>query len=167
VSLDDCPALQAMSYAWGGEQPSVEVVVNDMQLKITSTVADMLHYQCSLYGSRYLWIDAVCINQMDVDERGQQVQLMRDIFGKASDVVAWLGPTGNAENPHLARLMLYFIAFWETLSSDGPRALIVERQAIRLPALDTLLDIVDRPFFERMWIIQEASVAKRCMVVLV
>jgi hypothetical protein len=37
-----------------------------------------------------LWIDAICINQADLDERKQQVQLMRDVYSGASRVVVWL-----------------------------------------------------------------------------
>ncbi|KAF2106705.1 heterokaryon incompatibility, partial [Lophiotrema nucula] len=38
-----------------------------------------------------LWIDAMCINQHDNTEKGTQVQMMRDIYMKASRVVVWLG----------------------------------------------------------------------------
>jgi hypothetical protein len=35
--------------------------------------------------------DAICINQFDPVERGQQVQLMRDIYSEATRVIVWLG----------------------------------------------------------------------------
>lgn len=38
------------------------------------------------------WIDMLCINQNDTDERSRQVAMMREIFGYAELVVAWLGP---------------------------------------------------------------------------
>jgi Heterokaryon incompatibility protein (HET) len=41
--------------------------------------------------SRLLWIDAICINQEDVDERNHQVQMMFDIYQQAQVVRAWIG----------------------------------------------------------------------------
>lgn len=36
-------------------------------------------------------IDRVCINQKDVNERGHQVGMMRDVYSKATEVLIWLG----------------------------------------------------------------------------
>ncbi|KAF9769237.1 hypothetical protein IL306_013371 [Fusarium sp. DS 682] len=41
--------------------------------------------------SRLVWADAICINQGDVQERGQQVALMGKVFSGAWQVVIWLG----------------------------------------------------------------------------
>ena len=41
-----------------------------------------------LGGARVLWIDALCINQHDVEERNHQVQIMSKIFGSARRVLA-------------------------------------------------------------------------------
>ena len=40
---------------------------------------------------RVLWIDAICINQMDLEERNHQVKLMAYIFARAQEVLVWLG----------------------------------------------------------------------------
>jgi hypothetical protein len=42
------------------------------------------------------WIDALCINQKSNKERGHQVQLMGDIYSRASKVVVWLGDEGTS-----------------------------------------------------------------------
>lgn len=42
-------------------------------------------------GHLVLWIDALCINQDDNRERGHQVEMMGDIYRKASCVLSWLG----------------------------------------------------------------------------
>jgi hypothetical protein len=39
-----------------------------------------------------LWIDALCINQDDVNERTQQVRMMGDVYSSAEQVIIWLGP---------------------------------------------------------------------------
>jgi hypothetical protein len=42
-------------------------------------------------GSRFFWIDAICINQADLDERTEQIKIMRQIYRKAHSVAVWLG----------------------------------------------------------------------------
>lgn len=41
------------------------------------------------------WIDAICINQADTEEKNHQVALMRYIYEEASQVYAWLGGAGQ------------------------------------------------------------------------
>lgn len=41
--------------------------------------------------SRFFWIDALCINQADLEERGAQVRIMPQIYTKADCVIVWLG----------------------------------------------------------------------------
>jgi hypothetical protein len=48
---------------------------------------------------RTLWVDALCINQSDLDEKGQQVSLMREIFKRAGKVTMWLGEPEMEEPP--------------------------------------------------------------------
>ncbi|KAK3367648.1 hypothetical protein B0H63DRAFT_515459 [Podospora didyma] len=46
----------------------------------------------SIPQSKFVWIDAICINQDDLDERPAQVKLMGAQYSQAERVVAWLGP---------------------------------------------------------------------------
>lgn len=41
---------------------------------------------------RYIWIDALCIDQTNLAERSEQVGMMRSIYQKAQLVISWLGP---------------------------------------------------------------------------
>jgi hypothetical protein len=40
---------------------------------------------------RKVWVNAVSINQNDIEERGQQVSMMKDIYAQANEVIIWLG----------------------------------------------------------------------------
>lgn len=57
--------------------------------------------------ARSLWVDAVCINQNDAVEKGQQVKLMHDIYAKAANVLVWLGP-GTTETDTSMRAIASF-----------------------------------------------------------
>ncbi|TVY39650.1 Heterokaryon incompatibility protein 6,OR allele [Lachnellula subtilissima] len=102
VSLDNLPPHEAISYAWGEPIFSREILVDGgLKLGITSSLEDALQRTCwdnlrrgRLSLTRILWADAICINQQDVDERSQQVQLMREIYQDASQVLVWLGHGG-------------------------------------------------------------------------
>lgn len=50
-----------------------------------------LRYLRETDSRRILWVDAICINQKDFNERGHQVGIMRDIYSKAPQVLIWLG----------------------------------------------------------------------------
>jgi hypothetical protein len=43
----------------------------------------------------WLWIDAICINQQDVEEQNAQVKRMRDIYGQSLGCNAWLGKASD------------------------------------------------------------------------
>lgn len=72
-------------------------------LKVTPAVGEILKYRQTFWGTRLFWIDAVCINQQDVDERSIQVPLMREIYQGADRVVVWLGPMANVIDASGAR----------------------------------------------------------------
>ena len=68
------------------------------------TVTETLHIP--LLGLRHtsqartLWIDQICINQTDLQERSEQVRIMRQIYSKAQLVILWLGEDGDNNEAH-------------------------------------------------------------------
>jgi hypothetical protein len=61
-------------------------------LSVTQNLSQALPYLRYEDKSRALWIDAICVNQQDLQERSQQVKRMAEIYSKATRVIAWLGP---------------------------------------------------------------------------
>jgi hypothetical protein len=92
VPLDEAPAFEAISYTWGGMEPSIPIVVDGHQILVTSAVDELLFYRRSFFCSNLFWIDAICINQSDLVEKSEQLPLMTDIYRLASRVIVWLGP---------------------------------------------------------------------------
>ncbi|KAF5659185.1 heterokaryon incompatibility protein (het-6OR allele) [Fusarium heterosporum] len=98
VSLNDKPKYAALSYLWGDPKNYGEVTINDTTVRIPDNLASA--FLCILSDEpfrkqpwiRYLWADAICINQNDLDERSEQVRLMRRIFQLAHTTFAWTGP---------------------------------------------------------------------------
>lgn len=96
--------FEALSYTWGSTDHLEDgFVINSVTsdsvqpimstLPLTTNLASALRHIRSVSKTRILWIDAICINQKDFEERGQQVQRMGSIYKSASRVLAWLGPS--------------------------------------------------------------------------
>ncbi|KAG6359739.1 hypothetical protein INS49_010791 [Diaporthe citri] len=103
VSLKSCPHFNALSYVWGDSRLRGDIVLNGVPITVTRNLETALRHLRSHPKHHVdttatpLWVDAVCINQEDFDERNEQVRMMRDIYSLADRVVIWLGE-GNADS---------------------------------------------------------------------
>ncbi|RDW77857.1 hypothetical protein BP5796_05709 [Coleophoma crateriformis] len=100
ISLDFNPAFSALSYVWGDPKVTAEITVDGTSIQVTTNLEAALRQIRQSFGQFILWVDAVCINQKDDLEKGQQVQLMGDIYKKAERVIGWLGP--EQDDSHIA-----------------------------------------------------------------
>jgi Heterokaryon incompatibility protein (HET) len=104
ASLDGPPQYEALSYTWGdpkGEDSlvpcrgdpsaSYPIKVDEGYLRIGYNLECALKQLRHGTNPRTLWIDAICINQDDFEEKNQQVKAMARIYSNASRVLAWLG----------------------------------------------------------------------------
>ncbi|KAI0431674.1 heterokaryon incompatibility protein-domain-containing protein [Xylaria sp. FL1042] len=81
---------EALSYVWGQKEHEGSILVDQQSFRLTQNLYDIL---CGLrYPDtvRTLWIDAICIDQSNVQERTHQVRLMRHIYSKAQKTIIWL-----------------------------------------------------------------------------
>ena len=91
VNIDHAPAYEALSYTWGPHHTPNSMYCHNGYLPIrTNLEAALLNLRLSTQARR-LWIDAICINQHDLNERSKQVQYMRHIYKRATRVIIWLG----------------------------------------------------------------------------
>ncbi|KAF4827235.1 Heterokaryon incompatibility protein 6, OR allele [Colletotrichum tropicale] len=81
----------ALSYAWGSTRRSNKIIVNRHVHFITFNLDRALMAIRRTTGSIVIWVDSVCINQEDALENSHQVGLMHDIFGSATEVIAYVG----------------------------------------------------------------------------
>jgi hypothetical protein len=89
----DKPTYEALSYAWGEPffSGAIEEVSSGTHLKITVNLYNALQGIRQEDVPRVMWVDSICINQVDLKEKGHQVASMGSIFGDALRVVVWLG----------------------------------------------------------------------------
>jgi hypothetical protein len=94
-SLDHCflvepPPYRALSYCWGDSSDPTEIIMNGLPMLVTRELNRALK-QLRASNLMTIWVDALCINQEDVLERGMQVMRMGIIYARAEEVIVWLG----------------------------------------------------------------------------
>jgi hypothetical protein len=168
---DDTIPYDALSYTWSGTHKTHTVKVNGKYLGVTENLHSALQHVRSEKVDRVLWIDAICIDQSNERERGHQVQQMCKIYSQAEEVTVWLGQATRETNIVLETLQrleescsLYGhgyrrwdLAQWKKLWSSVPKDFVVDLR----DGLDLLLS---RPWFRRVWILQEIANAKKARI---
>jgi hypothetical protein len=104
---DDPPSYAAISYTWDNQHPSKEIICDGKTLLVTKNCEDILFRSRTPDRITFLWIDAICINQDDVEEVGQQVGIMGDIYRLAAIVVVWLGESTESTSQAFKYLGAY------------------------------------------------------------
>ena len=91
VSLNGSTSYYALSYVWGDPNDRESIFLNGHAFEVTHNLAIALRYLRNPRDDRVFWIDAICIDQRNLDERSAQVRIMKDIYQSAEKVVSWLG----------------------------------------------------------------------------
>jgi hypothetical protein len=150
-------SYQALSYTWGRAKPTAAILCNGQILEVTKNLYEALLY-LRHRGVRTIWIDAICIDQGNLDERAEQVQLMKRIYDEATSLVVWLGAGTKATDEGFR-----FIDYINQQFTDP-----YGRSAFDIDLFSTCSDasfaalshLISRPWFYRAWIIQEVVSGK-------
>ncbi|KAI1361366.1 heterokaryon incompatibility protein-domain-containing protein [Xylaria arbuscula] len=180
VEWSKLPKYEALSYAWGDPHDKTTITVHGKKLEVTKSLYVALTHLRYEDEARLLWADALCINQLDIPERGAQVRQMRRIFESAESIVLWLGPDVS-NNASLAMSTISQIADFLCRKLDISLSDLIEepdvynrilfrnRDRIPLPdecdfvterMWDALLWLYKHAVFTRVWIIQEINAGK-------
>ncbi|KAI8670665.1 HET domain-containing protein [Fusarium keratoplasticum] len=176
VAAQDTPIYAAISYAWQDESlPDVSrpVLINEKYLEIKPNLWNFLQNYRHSTGERIIWIDQICINQDDQDERVQQIGQMCAIYERASMDLFWIGePDEHTEDVMDMLASLKRLEISHLISGHqrpGIDALLnpTYMQVVGLPVYPSikwgaLMHFISRSAFERVWIIQEIAVS-RCV----
>ena len=92
TGAEQSTSYEALSYTWDVQTSYEHVWRNDKVLPVTQNLYVALQRLRKPSTSSLYWIDAICINQVDISERGDHVAIMRIIYHRAVHVIAWIGP---------------------------------------------------------------------------
>jgi Heterokaryon incompatibility protein (HET) len=93
--LKDSPEYVAVSYAWGDSQSSQRIFIDGNAFAVRENAFQALSRLRSKDTARIIWIDIICINQNDSEEKSQQIPLMRDLYNQARTTFVWLGTAAD------------------------------------------------------------------------
>ncbi|KAF7670893.1 hypothetical protein GT037_011021 [Alternaria burnsii] len=140
----------AGSYVWGPPEPSKTILLDGKRFKVRENLFHFLRAFRNRHQSQVIWIDAICINQEDVEERNHQVQVMKRIYSSAKCVNCWLGHDAD-QKPPASRLGVSPVTdLWYLRRPIDKRS----RQ------LEQAEHLVKAEYWTRMWIVQEFLLAK-------
>jgi hypothetical protein len=160
----------ALSYAWGTDNLTEKINVSGKPVGITLNLFDTLQAlvpagaatdappqgpDLQQFQNQYLWVDAICIKQDDLDEKSRQVRLMRYVYSQASKTLMCVGKAESESDlaldwlTHLADIPGDFPGL-----SESPKASRWNEQA-----WNALCALIMRPYFRRRWIIEEVALS--------
>ncbi|EHK18397.1 uncharacterized protein TRIVIDRAFT_3172, partial [Trichoderma virens Gv29-8] len=148
---DGSHMYEALSYVWGSSERPHTLYIDERSMPITANLYEVLLRLRDKMIERILWIDAVCIDQTSIEERGEQIQYMAEIYSKANRVIVWLGE--EADNSDQAFKNIRAAADEEHKQTFNKET---DRQAI--------LAILERPWFRRIWVLQEVAAAQHIVM---
>lgn len=134
-STEPCPRYAALSYTWGppernddesvAEKPPRYVNVNDKPLPVSENLFQGLRKvkrwcQASEETGIHLWIDAICIDQNNYEEKGKQVDMMGEIYRRANRVIVWLGDCPENEGRDVKIMVQRAAALVRSVSNRAP-----------------------------------------------
>lgn len=149
----------ALSYTWGSPDDLAAIVVNGSVLKVRPNLRDALYAlrnTAFVESGGKLWVDALCLNQEDVEELNREVSRMRDIYRNAVQVVIWLGGADQGSDDAID-----FINDLSSAEDIGLEHVALYIKSMMQPLQETLskalTELVRRNYWHRVWIIQELS----------
>ena len=227
-SLDDqeAPAYHALSYTWGDANDGVRLISIDgrpfeVRLNLFDALSTLRNQVLDREGVNMapverktltIWIDAICIDQSNIQEVNAQVAMMRDVYLQAEEVTVWLGIDDDSSrrafkyiremsdilwpgrwekelrpdtscsamfeevNPKVADWQKFSDRYEE--SAEAMFDMFRREEGIGDPSwnehetrqrelaqdLEAVAALVKRPYFERMWIVQEVTSGRRVKI---
>lgn len=161
-----------LSYLWGNPKRNIQKIkCNNVDFYVTSNLhSALLHLRQPSHDMK-LWIDAICINQKDDEEKGKQVQRMGEIYSRSKKTIVWPGPeswmsrtafrslSAIATNTTRPDVALSSHQWYQWHGSN-----LVSGLSVLLKTWSILL-FLRRQYFTRVWIIQELALSHHIEIV--
>ncbi|RYP63003.1 hypothetical protein DL771_009488 [Monosporascus sp. 5C6A] len=153
---------EALSYVWGSSEKPQSLSTDKGYIPVTTNLHMALKRlrDCSL--DRIVWVDAVCIDQGNTEERNHQVQSMAKIYAKACRVVVWLEEATAASGQVHGEAITDSDRALEALriAADGQPTKSIDSETNR----QAILTLLQRSWFQRIWVLQEVAAARHVLI---
>lgn len=165
-SLENVPSYEALSYAWDFHHVMEPIVLNSFEFPISAGVREALEHllesNCKERGDAFtrIWIDGICINQSDTTEKSSQVAQMKDVYTRAYRCLVWLGPADQTTSTAFDTLERFAA---DDGTPDGSQT-STGLQGEQISRREAVRNLLNRPWFQRIWVIQEVVVAENVVV---
>ncbi|KAF2425574.1 hypothetical protein EJ08DRAFT_722923, partial [Tothia fuscella] len=171
--LSEAQHYDAISYTWGSDEPPHDLIVEDCLLTIGTNAFELLQDRATSQETRRLWLDCICINQVDLAEKEVQIPLMPEIYEGANRTIVFLNKEPNAEQVLSLLLDLEDRPWLIDIPEGVPDKLrsLIQLHHKERPLRFSMLEGLDLRFralayllvnewFRRMWIFQEVIFSK-------
>ena len=150
AAIESNPAYDALSYMWGDPSlPKASIYLDKEVFPVTQSLESALRHVRLQDSVRHLWADAVCINQRDKKERGNQVHLMKEIYSRADTVRVWIDVELSPEVPVVRKLFTLRLQDNDDQLGNDPKF------------WTRLLPLLQNRYWNRLWIQQELLFASK------
>jgi hypothetical protein len=160
----------ALSYVWGDPSATCDIEVNGQAAKIGANLYAALESIQKNTKHRFIWADALCINQSDNGEKSWQVQQMGAIYARARATISWLGLSSADSDLALQTLaevdrktLNYFWPIQQAMEGYPPVPRVrknLERISRDAGLWTSVANLCARPYWSRIWIFQEMACAR-------
>ncbi|KAK1534924.1 HET domain-containing protein [Colletotrichum costaricense] len=163
---DEIIPYEALSYAWGCTDLVESISASGKRLPITRNLFSALTH-LRTEEARILWVDALCIDQSNLAERGHQVGHMAGIYRQAEQVLVWLG---HSTQDTILLMDALNKSRRESRDTEGNASCPVlplnpSFIASHLDRLRKALEhLLEQPWFTRVWVLQEVSYARMVLI---
>ncbi|EEU36345.1 uncharacterized protein NECHADRAFT_86875 [Fusarium vanettenii 77-13-4] len=142
--LSHTPSYEALSYTWGTEEKPGRISCGqEGHISVTQNCFHAIKRLRYKDRQRVTWIDAVCIDQPSIAERGHQVAIMPSIYRQAKKVIVYLG-----ESTEDSGIAMEYLKSHEFINDDATSLSPSHSQL-------ALWKLLSRPWFSRLWVLQE------------
>jgi hypothetical protein len=175
VTLDHYPIYEALSYVWGDTKVLATLQIEGASLKVTTNLELALRYLRLPDKPRTIWVDAICIDQSNIEERNQQVRLMKSIYSSCAVDLVWIGESDKRTQSAFDSIKRMKSLNLQRLTDRGRKDFgiigsdkFVSFSELGLDGVDSggLLNLLKEPtLWERVWVMQEIACCPRAVLV--
>lgn len=185
----EIPMFNAISYTWGDTSHTKALLLRketegeDYELEVPETSEKVLRQAWQYDRNAWYWIDSICINKSNLEQKGPQVSLMGEIYGAAQCVLACVGDHMD-ESKELFRFTRLHASFlssirnerpcqalgmtqdtndsnWKSCYIPPPERPLEELYSEEFRVVRALRAFLSRQYFKRLWIYQELYLARK------